>query len=157
MKDDERAIKKLWSYFPTVPCMAGCTDCCDGGPPEATSVEWAMIKRSVPDITWPVQVDVDPLNLQVMVTECPYRDREKGVCRVHHLRPLICRAYAASQDPNIQCKHGCRARNMVKLPEYRKIMEQYGEIANRTGGLTKPPLDVDTQTIIDAIEARKSK
>ena len=98
-------LKECYSAIPSFTCKPGCTDCC--GPVPFAKVEWdAVIDRR-----------------QGMSINCPYS--EGGNCAIYSQRPLICRLFGASDEPRLQCPHGCKPDKPLTVAETRAIMAEY--------------------------------
>lgn len=133
-------IRALWVEFAPVECIPGCTDCCDGGPPEAARLEWEAIPDDLQTVHHSVKVEqIGPATLKI--AECPQRLTGQG-CRIHAHRPLICRAFAAIQAKALRCPHGRRAAKLVSWGRWLSILSQYYALTAGEG-LTPPPLDIE--------------
>lgn len=111
--------KNCYEQIPEVEgCRPGCTDCCGPVPFSPAEVQ-AAVKVSG---QWPF-VDAD--------CNCGYS--LGGRCEIYEVRPLICRLYAAVDDPGLACPHGAKAARPLTAEEGGALSD-----ARIKGGVTMP-------------------
>lgn len=113
------AIDQLYAKIPRVEgCVKGCTDCC--GPVPFSIVEAA---RAGPEDHRPDHNCID----------CPHS--KNGGCDIYKNRPLMCRLFAATEDPGLTCPHGARAKVLLTSEQSHALMDEYGAIMKLENGL----------------------
>jgi len=110
--------------YPTLPCRAGCSHCCEVSLFRVTETEWraiegyleaglepelaATLKAQVRELYGPHRAQLETLSdfwsktewgtpgapMAGLPTRCPFLSSE-GVCSVYDVRPLVCRAYGS--------------------------------------------------------------
>jgi len=101
-------VRKIRSILPWVPCIRGCSTCCEGvgaaGKRFFSRWEWAQIKdkRDFPE-TGP----------------CPYLEDAK--CIIYEDRPLLCRVYGTTPGTLLACRRGRAPYNPLSLETYKAI------------------------------------
>lgn len=108
--------------YPSLPCRAGCSHCCEETLFRVSEAEWrpiegilaaglepgavAALKAQVREVYGPHRAQLEelarfwgttewgtpPPPMEGMPTRCPFLSAE-GVCGVYEVRPLVCRAY----------------------------------------------------------------
>jgi len=101
-------VKQIRSMLPWVPCIRGCSACCEGvgaaGKRFFSRWEWAQIKdkRDFPE-----------------KGPCPYL--VDGKCEIYDDRPLICRIYGTTLGTLLSCSRGRAPYNPLTLENYKAI------------------------------------
>lgn len=110
--------------YPSLPCKAGCSHCCEVSIFRVTETEWRAIealltaglepaaasalKASIREVYAPHRAQLEALAgfwsatewgtpgapIQGLPTRCPFLTSD-GVCGVYEVRPLVCRAYGS--------------------------------------------------------------
>jgi len=107
-EEEGRIIMQIRALLPPVPCLTGCSQCCENvgssGERFFSRWEWAQIhdKRRFPE-----------------KGPCPYLVGTK--CDIYHDRPLICRVFGTTQGTLLSCKKGCVPERPVPLDLYKSI------------------------------------
>lgn len=98
-------IQALYKKIPSFQCKQGCTDCC--GPIPFSKSEWERVedKREATGI------------------DCPYSTT--GKCDIYEMRPFICRLFGATDDPKMQCPHGCGPKSPLTAKYAQNLTDQY--------------------------------
>lgn len=97
------ALDTLYSQLPAFVCQRKCQASC--GVIVMTRVEWLRIQR---------KLGYAPKGKASLA--CPLLDKH-GACRVHALRPLICRLYGLLDDSRMRCPFGCTPSAWVASPD----------------------------------------
>ena len=58
--------------------------------------------------------------------KCPYS--VGGNCGIYDRRPFICRLFGMSEDPGLQCPHGCRPDHPLSQEETNELFDAYRAI-----------------------------
>jgi hypothetical protein len=107
-------IQDLYALIPEVPCLPGCTACCQAfGVPSRTKIETRRIKR---------YLNENGIIFKLAEgTACPYVS-DRG-CTIYPVRPFICRLFGAA--PNLQCHMGARPLTLLHEDEEEEIWHLY--------------------------------
>lgn len=100
-------LRRLYEAIPPMQCKPGCTDCCGRVP--FSRPEWAAVpvKRRQKD----------------GCLDCPFI--KAGVCSIYEHRPFICRLFAATEDPDLQCPHGCKPEHPLSQAQTDALVNAY--------------------------------
>ena len=108
----------LYDRIPETSCRPGCGECCGiviESPIETCNITAYLVSQGRTPARTPSS------------WRCPYLTRDK-MCSIYPARPLICRLFAATEDPGLQCPHGCTAERPLSATETRALVEElYGE------------------------------
>ena len=107
-------IQDLYAQIPEVPCLPGCTACCQAfGVPSQTKIETRRIKR---------YLNENGIIFKLAEgTTCPYVS-DRG-CTIYPVRPFICRLFGAA--PNLQCHLDARPLTLLHEDEEEEIWHLY--------------------------------
>jgi len=110
-------FEALYAQVPDVNCKGLCTDSC--GPIDMHPYERARIRRASVRIPSPAEA------VEAWARGEDYRCPAlvDGACSVYSLRPMICRAWGASEA--MPCEHGCRPTSgrLLTDTETRALVE----------------------------------
>ncbi len=70
-------------------------------------------------------MEADGIGQQELIGKLRCKRLVKGRCSIYDRRPIICRLFGASEDPNFQCPHGRMAETPLSIDETREIMVQW--------------------------------
>ena len=109
-------IEDLYALIPEVPCLPGCTACCQAfGVPSQTRIETRRIKRYLKKNGIAFK--------SAEGTTCPYVSG-RG-CIIYPVRPFICRLFGAA--PNLLCHLGARPLRLLPEDEEADLWHHYRE------------------------------
>ena len=113
MQNNNNELKTLYDRIPEVKCRPGCSDCCGitlQAPAEVVNVTAYLHERGIRPPSLPTAI-------------CPFLTKFGG-CSIYPVRPLICRLLGASEEPLLQCPHGCSAEQPLSVEETRAIIRE---------------------------------
>ena len=100
MTDADRVVDDIYASLPTVACQRKCgRQVC--GPIVAFPTE----QRRMEQVGFPIRLT--SLHEGPDGLRCSFYDHEHDGCRVHSVRPLLCRIYGAVLNPKMICPWGC--------------------------------------------------
>jgi hypothetical protein len=117
-----RTLRMIYREIPPAsPCKPGCFDCC--GPVPWMPAERARIEADIPlDAEW-ISVMGVPALRSTKTGICPFASADG--CKVYERRPYMCRVFASSSVPCLQCPHGCAAKRPLGTMATDALTDRY--------------------------------
>jgi Fe-S-cluster containining protein len=116
----DELLASIYADLPTVDCKRLCGDAyC--GPILAFPAERDRMESA----GWPVKFHItmpDPSDIKSL--RCGYYEPSKQMCRVHAVRPLICRVFGAVQHGLMICPHGCQPSRWLTNDEVQRMLDR---------------------------------
>lgn len=104
-KDRIEEYREIYAKIPAFKCKQGCSDCC--GIIVFARSEWNQVKNRKTG----------------KGIDCPYICSEG--CEIYKDRPFLCRIFGASDDPRLQCPHGCKPDKPLTIEESKELSDRY--------------------------------
>lgn len=134
MSDPLSELLAVYARIPVVECRRLCTDSCTVAPYTPLEGSRMVAYAGTRKIGHPESViralagARTPEELASLMPPCPLLRRD--ACRVHPVRPLICRLFGASVD--LPCPHGCEVTpRPLTSEETREMVREVGDISDR--------------------------
>jgi len=111
-------LEQLYATLPKIACKQKCQAFC--GLIEMTSLEYQrIINRTGRELTYIVDLT------------CPCLDKKSGLCKVHDIRPAICRIFGLAED--FKCPHGCVPDRWLTHDEAMAFFKKVQAVSEKTG------------------------
>lgn len=113
-------LDQLYATLPQIKCKKKCQNVC--GLIEMSSLEYQrIINRTGREMDYGNELT------------CPLLDRGKGLCKVHDIRPIICRLWGLIDDPRMRCPHGCQPERWLTTTDAQTFFRRVKEISENAG------------------------
>jgi Fe-S-cluster containining protein len=128
--EEKRRLKRIYRRIEaagSVPCIEGCHDCC--GPVYFSRLELRrapLLEKNIDSLRSLLAMNLG-VDWHFSCQTCVYVTAE-GRCGVYKDRPFVCRIFAASDEPALQCPHGRKAPNPISVEETHQLCAEYREI-----------------------------
>lgn len=130
--EDLAELHASYERIPSVECVGRCHDSC-------TSIDMSDLERrrlAPRGYTIPPRRTVEELAREKAatgrITRCPALSA-LGACRVYDARPVVCRAFGATQG--LRCEHGCRPTSRsLTFRQFAALMLQVEALSDRVNG-----------------------
>lgn len=112
------ALRKLYASLPTLTCKGLCAHSC------VTVIDMSHVERDR------IERLIDQRLPETMRTTkgapCPLLTPDGTRCGVHRVRPMICRMWGMSRNPEFRCPHGCEPdRWLTDVDVITLLMDSY--------------------------------
>jgi len=128
--EEKRRLKKIYRRIAAagpVPCIDGCHDCC--GPVYFSRLELQrapLLEQNIKSLGELLEMNTG-IDWHFNCAQCVYVTAE-GRCAIYNERPFVCRLFAATDEPKLQCPHGRKAPNPISVTETHKLCQEYKAI-----------------------------
>lgn len=92
----EQFLQRVYAGLPKVLCQRKCGVYC--GPVPTAPIERARMEQAGFPIKMAYNAEAE---------RCTFFDPGREACRVHSVRPLVCRLFGAANNEKMKCPHGC--------------------------------------------------
>jgi Fe-S-cluster containining protein len=145
------ALDAVYATLPKPQCKGLCADSCHN--PTVTAVERRRITdaggppipppRPVPELERTAAVRGGRMFGDD--TRCPALS-SLGTCSVYSIRPLLCRAFGATDTYHLRCEHGCTTEaDSITFPELLAMLVQVEKLSRAVTGEPVIPLPGDPE------------
>jgi hypothetical protein len=98
-------LDDLYAQIPTFKCKPGCFDCCGPVPFSQEEADRITIRRKQKGRC------------------CPFASANG--CEIYANRPFMCRMFGSTDDPLLQCPHGCGPIFPLSREAAQKLLDKY--------------------------------
>ena len=119
----------------SIVCTAGCHECCKAGT-EVSAMEQMLMEMYCAYKGYSV------FTRGSIKGKCPYIS-ESGMCKIHPVRPLMCRAFGLVDHPHLRCQIGIKCQ---KTPfGYEDMRKLFLEVQYQEGKALKVPTGAELE------------
>ncbi len=113
------ALEKLYAKIPKVNCKGDCHPSCTLIPVSDIEIKRAKERLHYNPFS-PKEKDLEKIRTHGMIPSC--RALKDNQCTIYHIRPAICRLYAAAEG--LDCPFGCSSEKKMTKQEAHNLIRE---------------------------------
>jgi Fe-S-cluster containining protein len=123
LKSAERELARIYATLPTLHCQGICQASCGPIAGAVSRLEAERLFQAEP-------LELPTVPMYGAVPHCCHLGAD-GRCKVHEVRPLICRGFGLVADKFMICPFGCVPDRYLSNDEFRALWARLKEVDRR--------------------------